>query len=70
MPSLNDKTTIMDVESPSSKEDQNLLLSPWGNNHIMFTNNESTSPRGFPKSPSSVFSYAPKSPGTNSLGKR
>lgn len=69
MPQQNDKITIMDIESPNLKEDQNLLLAPWGNNHIAFTNGDSPSPR-IPKSPSSVFSFAPKSPGAGSKGSR
>lgn len=59
----------MDVESPNSKEDQNVLMAPWGNNHIMFANNDSASPK-MQKSPSSVFSFAPRSPGGTSLGRR
>jgi hypothetical protein len=72
MPESRDKITIMDVESPSSKEDQNLLLAPWGNNHNVqaIANGESPSPRLLPKSPSSVFSFAPKSPGGGSNGMR
>jgi hypothetical protein len=68
MPKQNDKITIMDVESPNSKEDQNLLLAPWGNNHqIIYANGDSPSPK-IPRSPSSVFSFAPKSPGGTSHG--
>lgn len=52
----------MDVESPNSKEDQNLLLAPWGNNHQIVFSNGDMSPK-IPRSPSSVFSFAPKSPG-------
>lgn len=66
MPQPNEK--MMDIESPGSKEDQNLLLAPWGNHHIMFANGE-TSPR-LHKAPSSIFSFAPKFPGAGSNGKR
>lgn len=69
MPQQNDKITIMDVESPNSKEDQNLLLAPWGNNQLTFVSGDSPSPN-IPKSPSSVFSFGPRSPGAGSNGKR
>lgn len=66
MPQQTDNIAIMDIESPNSKEDQNLLMAPWGNNHqIMYGNGDSTSPK-LPRSPSSVFSFAPKSPGGGS----
>lgn len=63
------KIAIMDIESPSPKDDQNLLLAPWGTHSIMYPNGDSPSPR-IQKSPSSVFSFAPKSPGAGSNGKR
>jgi hypothetical protein len=69
MPQQTDKITIMDVESPNSKEDQNLLLAPWGNNHQIVFSNGDMSPK-IPRSPSSVFSFAPKSPGGGSHGMR
>lgn len=75
MPQRNKKNAEMleqnDVESPNLKEDHNLLLAPWGNNHnIIFSNGgESPSPR-IPNSPSSVFSFGPRSPGGGSYGKR
>lgn len=68
MSQQDDKITVMDVESPTSREDHNLLLAPWNNhNHIMF--NETPSPK-IPRSPSSIFSYPPKSPGAGSNGMR
>ena len=71
MPQQSDKITIMDVESPNSKEDQNLLLAPWANNQqIVFSNGDMSPSPKIPRSPSSVFSFAPKSPGGGSHGMR
>ena len=67
MPQQSDKITIMEVESPNSKEDQNLLLAPWANNHqIAFSNGDMSPSPKIAHSPSSVFSFGvnpPKSPG-------
>lgn len=62
----NDKiSAIVDVESP---EDQNLLLAPWANNHqIVFTKGNSHAVAiPSPRTPSSIFSFTPRSP-TNGM---
>lgn len=62
----NEKLTIVDVESPDGKEDHNLLLAPWNhssNNHIMYTRGNSQAVAlPSPRTPSSIFSFPPRSP--------
>jgi hypothetical protein len=61
----NDKiAAIVDVESPDGREDQNLLLAPWANNHqIVFTKGNSHAVAlPSPRTPSSIFSFTPRSP--------
>lgn len=61
----NDKLTVVDIESPDGKEDQNLLLAPWGhpNNQLMYNrgNNQALCIPS-PRTPSSIFSFNPRSP--------
>lgn len=67
-----DKITIVDLETqPSSKEDQNLLLLPWGqaNRQIIYCDTPSTSGICSPYATiTSRCSQPPLSPGSNSTG--
>lgn len=76
MPHNNDdKKTILDLETPpSSKEDQNLLLSPWGQNNngqIIYCDTPSTPGMYSPYATiTSRYSRPPISPGGSSNGRR
>lgn len=67
-----DKITILDLETPpSSKEDQNLLLPPWGqsNGQIIYCDTPSTPGMYSPYATiTSRCSRPPLSPGSNSTG--
>lgn len=68
MPQQNDKITILDLETPpSSKEDQNLLLPPWGQNGNAIYIDSPSSP-GSPYN--TITSGQPISPGGSSNGRR
>lgn len=70
----NDKITILDLETPpSSKEDQNLLLPPWGqsNGQIIYCDTPSTPGMYSPYATiTSRSSRPPISPGGSSSGRR
>lgn len=70
----NDKVTILDLETPpSSKEEQNLLLPPWGQNngHIIYCDTPSTPGMYSPYATiTSRYSRPPISPGGSSNGRR
>jgi hypothetical protein len=71
----NDKITILDLETPpSSKEDQNLLLPPWGHgngNGIIYCDTPSTPGMYSPYATiTSRSSRPPISPGGSSSGRR
>lgn len=70
----NDKITILELETPpSSKEEQNLLLPPWGQNngHIIYCDTPSTPGMYSPYATiTSRSSRPPVSPGGSSNGRR
>ena len=54
------------VESPNSRDDQNLLLAPWGPKIIIPNGDHSPTS---PTTPTSPFMYAQRSPGGTSVNR-
>lgn len=54
------------VESPNSRDDQNLLLAPWGPKITIPNGNHTDSS---PVTPTSPFQYAQRSPGGTSVNR-